>query len=118
MCDDLQLKHPISSSVRGPSVSGKSSFCIRFLQNLKILCTVHTFDGGVIWCYRDKSAVPSRQLAGTKNVRFNEVVPANFDNPGDKPFLIIQDDLLKEAKSNVVFYLFPKAAIAGISVSF
>jgi len=39
-------------------------------------CTERTFDGGVIWCYCEWSAIQSLQLAGTKNVRFNWGLPA------------------------------------------
>jgi len=94
MCDDLTLKHPFTCLVNGPSGSGKSSFYIRFLHNHKTLCTVHTFDGGVIRFYSKRSAVPSRQLAGTKNFRFNEGVPQDFDNGDERARLTILEDLL------------------------
>jgi len=71
---------------------------------------VQTFDGGVIWCYSEKRAVHFRQLAGTKKVRFNEGVPANFDNAGDKPCLTILDDLLNETYSKDVCDLFTKGS--------
>jgi hypothetical protein len=93
MCDVLRLKHPFSCLVSGPIGSGKS-FCIRFLHHLVILCTEHTFDGGVIFCYSERSAVPSRQLAGKKNVRFKETKETDFDNPEVRPCLIILHDLL------------------------
>jgi hypothetical protein len=60
LCDDLRFNHPFTLLVSGPSGSGNSSFCICFLQKLETLCTAHTFDGGVIWCYSENSAVPSR----------------------------------------------------------
>jgi len=50
MDDDLKFKHPFSCIVSGPSVSGKTSFVIRFLQNLRHLCTEPKFAGGVEWC--------------------------------------------------------------------
>jgi len=56
------------------------------MQNLKTLY-LYTFDGGIIWCYSEKSPFPSRQLDGTKNVPFNEVLPADFNNAKDKPSL-------------------------------
>ena len=64
--DDLKFKHPFSCIVSGPSGSGKSSFCIRFLQNIDALCTHRKFDGGVNWCYSEKTAVPNQQLAVLK----------------------------------------------------
>ena len=59
MSDDLKFRHPFSCIVNGPSGSGKSSFVIRFLQNHAYLCTEPTLAGGIVWCYGEKSAVPS-----------------------------------------------------------
>jgi len=81
MSNDLRLKHPFTCIISGPSGSGKSSFCLRFLQNLDSLCTKQDFDGGVIWCYSERTAVPEQQFALLrKNIRINEGVPENFDN--------------------------------------
>ena len=71
---------------------------------------MHSFDGDVNWCYSEKSAVPSWQLAGTKNVRFNEGLPADFDNAKDKPCFIILDDFLNEANSKDVCDVFTKGS--------
>ena len=80
MCDDLRKKHPFSCLVAGPSGLGKLSFCIRFLRNLKTICTEPNSSGGIIWCYSSISAIPSRQLDAKKHVRFHEGVPAGFTN--------------------------------------
>jgi hypothetical protein len=82
MGDDLKFKYPFSCLLSRPSGSGKTSFCIRFLQTLKTLCNVADFSGGILWCYSEISAIPYRQLAGTKHVRFHEGVPGNFNNSG------------------------------------
>ena len=88
------------------------------LANLKTLCTVADFSGGIVWCYSEISANTYRQLAGTKRVRFHEGVPADFNNSGDKPCLIILEDLLNTAYlKDCVTYL-RKAGIVGISASF
>ena len=83
MGDDLKMKHPFSCLLSGPSGSGKTSFFIRFLQNLKTLCTVTDFSGGIIWYYSEISAIPYRQLAGTKHIHFHEGVRANFKISGE-----------------------------------
>jgi len=62
-CFNYYLWVTISCLVSCPSGSGKSSFCIRFLQNLDALCSERNFEGGVIWCYSEKTAVPNQQLA-------------------------------------------------------
>jgi len=83
MGDDLKFKNPFRCLLSGLRGSGKIMFCIRFLQNLKALCTVADFSGGIIWCYSEISAIPYGQLAGTKHVRFHEGVPADFSNSGE-----------------------------------
>ena len=83
MGDDLKFKHRFGFLLSGPSGSGMKSFCIRFLQNLKTLCTVADFIGGIVSCYSEISAIPYRQLVGTKDVRFHERVPSDFNNSGE-----------------------------------
>jgi len=53
-----------------------------------------------VWCYGQKSAVPSRyQLPA--NVRFNEGVPEDFGIANGEPCLVILDDLLNDVYSQV-----------------
>jgi pantothenate kinase-related protein Tda10 len=63
MADDQKFKHPFTSVVAGPTGSGKTSFTLRFLLNLATLCTELHFSRGILWCYSEKLAVPSRELA-------------------------------------------------------
>jgi len=96
--------------VSGPCGLGKSSFCIRFLQNLKALCTEPNSRGGIIWCYCESCAFPDRQLAGKEHVRFHERVPEDFSNSGEIPCLIILDDLLNDAYSRDMCDLYTKGS--------
>jgi len=105
MSDDLKF----SCIVSGPSGSGKSSFCIRFLQNLDYLCTEGTFAGGIVWCYGEKSAVPSRHQLPA-NVRFYEGVPEDFGSANGEPCLVILDDLLNDVYSKQVCELFTRGS--------
>jgi hypothetical protein len=107
---DLKFKHPFTCIISGPTGSGKSNFCIRFLQNLDSLCTENRFAGGILWCYGETSAVPYRELAplGTK-VSYHEGVPKVFGR-GALPSLVILDDLLTEAYSREVCDLFTKGS--------
>ena len=77
MTDDLKFKAPFTCIISVSSGSGKSSFCIRFLQNLDSLCTERHFAGSIIWCYSERTTVPSSQQEG-RNVLFNEGVPEKF----------------------------------------
>jgi hypothetical protein len=111
MSADLKFKHPFTCILSGPTGSGKSTFCIKLLQNLVTLCTEQNFDGGIVWCYSEKTAVPSQQLAALKrNIKFHEGVPANVDNAQGRPTLIILDDLLTEVYSRDVCVLFTKGS--------
>ena len=60
---DLRFKHLFTCIISGPSGSGKSSFCIQFLQNLESLCTDPNFDSGILWSYGEENSVHSQQLA-------------------------------------------------------
>ena len=91
--DDLKLRHPFSCIVNGPSGSGKMSFVRRFLVNLRDLCTEPKFAGGVVWCYGEKSAVPSHLPA---YIRIHEGVPEDFGSANREPSLVILYDLLTD----------------------
>ena len=93
-----------------PSISGKSSFSIRFLHHLETLCTERTFDCGFIWSYSVVSDVPPRHLGWTKNVRFKMGVPAYFNNTQGRPCLVILNDLVIDVFSKDVFDLFTKGS--------
>jgi len=105
--DDLEFKNPFSCIVSRLNGSGKSSFCIRLLQNFDAICTERQIVGGIIWCYSEKTAVPERQLLPS-NTAYHEGVPEIFGGGGGdaKPCLVILDDLLNDVYSKEVWYLF------------
>ena len=108
MNDYLKFNAPFTCILSGPSGYGKSSFCIRFLQNLDTLCTELHFSGGITWCYSERAAVPS--LAGLK-VRFHVGVPEKIgEAQGGKPCLVILDDLLNDVYSEQVCDLYTKGS--------
>jgi hypothetical protein len=111
MASDIRFKHPFTCIIGGPTGSGKSTFCIRFLQNLDTLCTEPDFPGGIVWCYSEQSAVPQQQLAALKkNVQVREGLPETFENTRGLPALYILDDLLNEVFSRAVCDLFTKGS--------
>ena len=79
MSDDLKFKHSLTYIMSGPSGSSKSSFCVRCPQNLDALSTERDFDGGVIWCYSEKTAVPSPTDLPKSDVHFNEGIPTDLE---------------------------------------
>ena len=106
MSEELRFKQTFSCIISGHSGSGKSSFCIKLLQNIQSLFTETKFGGGILWCYGGKNAVPSVDVG--RSIEFHEDVPENFTNPGSKPCLKILDDLLKEVYSKELCHLFKK----------
>ena len=86
------------------------AFCVRFLQNLDALCTERDFDGGVIRCYSEKTAVPSPIELPKRDVYFNKGVPTDFENARGRPCLVILDDLLNDVYSTQVCDLFTKGS--------
>jgi GTPase SAR1 family protein len=107
-----RLQHPFTCIISGPLGSGKSTFCIRFLQNLKALGTEPTFRGSIIWCYSEKTAVSNAQLSrlDNKNIRFHEGVPENYNNAKVEPCIIILDDLLNDVYSKDFCILFTRGS--------
>ena len=94
----MKFKHPFTCIVAGPTSSGKTSFVIKLMQNLKSLCTESRFVGGIIWCYSEEKAVPSKQLEKLGlNITHQEGLHESYGNARGEPSLIILEDLLNEA---------------------
>ena len=112
---DLSLKHPFTAIFIGPTGSGKSTFCTRFLQNLKSLCNEKIFDCGIISCFRERTTVPERELRKiSDNIRFYGGIRDNFEYKNGKPCLIILDDLLDVVYSEEVSIYLRKSVIIEI----
>jgi ABC-type iron transport system FetAB ATPase subunit len=73
---DLQFKHPFTCIIRGPTGSGKSSYCIRLLQHLDTLRTEPDFRGGIVWSYSEKTTVPMHEFAN--KIRYHKGVATEF----------------------------------------
>ena len=103
MEDVLSLKHLFNCIISGR----KSLFCIRFLEILDSLCTKKNFDGGTMWCYCKRTAVPAQYLSEIRNnIRLYKGVPENFKNEKCKTCLKILDDLLDVVYSEEMYNLF------------
>jgi len=109
LSDDLKFRNLFMCIVSGSSGSGKSSFCVRFLQNLGYLYIEPTFVGGIIWCYGEKSAVPSRHQLPA-NIRFNEGVPEDLGSANGEACLVILEHLLNDVYSKQVCELFTRGS--------
>jgi hypothetical protein len=109
MDGDLKFKQPFTSIIGGPTGSGKTSFCVKFLKNLDTQRTEAEFSGGNIWCYTEKTAVPYKGLRKLKNIH-QEGLPEDFADTQGKPSLLILDDLLNQVYSEAVCDLFTKGS--------
>jgi ABC-type iron transport system FetAB ATPase subunit len=107
---DLKFKHPFTCIISGPTGSGKS-FYIPLLQNLNTLSTEPDFCGGIVRCYSEKTAVPTKELDKLKKeITYCHGMPTRFGHAQGLPSLIILDDLLNEAYSREVCVLFTKGS--------
>jgi len=107
MSDDLKFRHPFSCIVIGPSGSGKTSFVKRFLRKLRNPCTAPSFASGVVLCYGQKIAEPSRLPA---DISIHEGVPEDFGSANGEPSLVILDDQLNNVYSKQVCELFTRGS--------
>jgi len=85
---------------------------VRFLQTLRSLCTEHRFKGEILWCFSERTSIPTKDLdALNLNIRYHEGVPVDFKNPRGEPCLFILDDLLNDTySSGRVYDLFRKGS--------
>jgi hypothetical protein len=111
MADALKFEHPFTLIIAGPTSSGKTSFCLKFLQHLQSLCSETSFAGGIIWCYSENTAVHRQDLQNLhKNVSYHDGVPEEFGDAQGRASLIILDDLLNQVYSQNVCDLFTKGS--------
>ena len=107
----MRFKHPFTCVVTWPTVSGKTSFCLKLLQYLDSLCTESKFKGGIIWCYSEVTAVPREKFSKLgRSIQYQEGLPENFGNAQGEPSLIIFDDLLNQVYSREVCDLHTKGS--------
>ena len=107
----IRFKHHFTCIVSGPTGSGKTSLCIKLLQNLEKLCTESKFKGGIIWCYSEETAVPREKLRKLgRTIQYQEGLPEYFGNAQGEPSLIILDDLLNRFYGREVCDLFTKGS--------
>jgi len=107
----LRFKQLLTCIVSGPTGSGKTSFRLKLLQNLESLCTESKFKGGIIWDYREATAVPREKFSKLgRSIQYQESLPENFGNAQGEPSLIILDDLLNQVYGREVCDLFTKGS--------
>ena len=107
----IRFKHPFTYIVSGPTGSGKTSFCLKLLQNLEKLCTESKFEGGIMWCYSVATAVLREKLNKFgRNIQYQAGLAEHFGNARGEPSLIILDDLLNQVYGREVCDLFTKGS--------
>lgn len=84
--DILQLKHPFTMIVAGPTGSGKTHFVKKIIENKMIL----PFPKTKLWCY----GIFQKLYAEIPNITFHEGLPSNLHQYSDA--LVIVDDLMSE----------------------
>lgn len=92
----LHFIHPFTSIIAGPSGCGKTYFITNFLKNMHNLCDVYFED--IIWCYDEMQSLHK----SFKHVTFHQGMPDLSLFSGEKPTLIIFDDLMRETDGRIV----------------
>ena len=108
----MEMVHPFTCIVAGSSGSGKTVWVSRFLKNSHKLCTVR-FDRVLLYYSEWQEAyVQDFRLPGGPEVEFREGLPdpADYSHDNDKKKLIILDDLMREACTEVVSDLFSRGS--------
>lgn len=103
----LQLKHPATMIVAGPTSCGKTVFTTNLIKSR--LFDVE-FDE-VIWCYSESGSVANR----LPNVEYNEGLPSDSMFDG-KPKLLVLDDLMHESGDSVAKLFTKKSHHCNVSV--
>ena len=91
----LQMQHPFTAIVSGPTSSGKSHFTFRLISHANEIISPPPEE--IVWCY----GIYQNEFANVSNVRFVEGVPDMKDFDGSKRTLIVIDDLMHEANGRV-----------------
>jgi len=98
----LELQHPFTLIVAGPSSCGKFTFLIRLLERKEQLCDIGFKN--IVRCHSEKNAPHHLQ-----NVSFVKGVP-EFQSPENVPTVIVLDGLMDSAYSTKVSELFTKGS--------
>jgi hypothetical protein len=104
----LKLQHPITILVAGRSSCAKTTFVIRLLQYREQLCDI-VFTN-IVWCHSENNAPHYLDI-----VTFVKGVP-EFENPDNKPTLIVLDDLKDTAYSTSQSIIFKGSHHRNISL--
>ena len=91
----LQLQHPFTAIISGPTSSGISFFTFKLIKHAAELISPPPDD--IVWCY----GIYQNEFANVSNVRFVEGVPDINDFDGSKRTLMVIDDLMHEADARV-----------------
>ena len=74
------------------------------------MSTESYFDGGEIWCYSERTAVPPQTELSKLDVHFNEGVPADFEYARGRSCPVILHILLNDVYSKQLCDLFTKGS--------
>lgn len=88
--------HPFAAIVGGPSSCGKTYFITEFLKYSNKLCNTRFFE--VIWCYDEMQPLYQQ----SQGIQFHQGLPDLTLFSGNKPRLIIIDDLMRETDGRIV----------------
>jgi hypothetical protein len=91
----LKLIHSFTMIVNGPTMSGKTIFVLKMIDNMEKM--IKPSPERIMYCYKEYQADKFDSYASSGRVTFFKGLPANLDMfDGKRPTLLIIDDLMAQ----------------------
>jgi hypothetical protein len=92
---DLRWKHPFTALIVGPTQCGKTVFTFKFIGEAKNL--IHPAPEKIIYCYGEFQPIFNQY----PSVTFHDGLPDIKQFDGERPTLLVIDDLMTETNGSV-----------------
>lgn len=108
----LPWKHPFTCLIAGPTGSGKTTFVKRFIENIRQM--MNSPPDRILWCYGEFQTM----YGFIDKVEFHEGLPNLEELDSSVNNLIVIDDLMSEANTDVASLFTKKSHHSNISVMY
>ncbi|RWS28988.1 hypothetical protein B4U80_01263 [Leptotrombidium deliense] len=105
----IELKHPFSCIIAGPSFSGKTTLVINIINSLTNISNINKNEINLLWVYGQKEAIKDINFEENIKVIFDDVLPTDVILTENNIDIVVIDDLMAEAcDDNVLAEFFTK----------
>ncbi|RWS22698.1 hypothetical protein B4U80_06806 [Leptotrombidium deliense] len=95
--DVIQLKHPFSCLIAGPSFSGKTTLVINIINSITKISNINKNNINLLWVYGQREAIENIYFDQHINVTFDDGIPTDAYLREKDVDLVVIDDLMSEA---------------------